>query len=180
MPVSAETLQPILQALYNNTVYLKEIIDYFEMPSALVKCVEINPACTIGTPVYYSSSTGRYEPAVYETTTLLDGRTIMNETAEVWGIVVRRQSVDTAIILIDGIYKVDMTASTSFANPEGKWYLDNAPGMLTAVPPNGLYPVYVCSGSGDGNILFRPYSGEFGALILQWKHELVCEPSGTS
>ncbi|NDC41872.1 MAG: hypothetical protein EBZ77_10035, partial [Chitinophagia bacterium] len=177
-PVDEQTLQPILEALYQNDVYLKGILDYFQAPSGLTKCVTVNTNVQVGQPVYYSNTTGAYEKSAYGSFSS-SKRVILSESAETWGIVLEKKTADTALILVDGIAKVDLTASFGAATHSGRLYLGTTPGTLVETPPNDLAPVYVLSAVDDGYVLFRPYSGENSALILQWKHKLVSEAAGT-
>jgi len=173
LPVNADTINTRLEALYQNDLYLKQVLDYFEMPSGLIRCVEVDPASQKGQPVYYSDVSGRYELAYYsETGGSLD------TNAQVWGIIVKKESNDKALILIDGIYPVDLTAAIGTPNYSGKLFLGDTPGELTGTPA-GETPVFVLSASGDGSVLFRPWTGEHLGTIAQWKHSLVCEAAGT-
>lgn len=173
LPVNADTINTRLEALYQNDLYLKQVLDYFEMPSGLIRCVEVDPASQKGQPVYYSDVAGRYELAYYSET----GGTL-DTNAQVWGIIVKKESNDKALILIDGIYPVDLTAAIGTANYSGKLFLGDTPGTLTA-NPTGETPVFALSASGDGSVLFRPWTGEHLGTISQWKHSLVCEAAGT-
>ena len=179
IPVSAETLQPILEALYANDLFLKSVLDYFDMPSALMRCVEVNPAALVGQPVYYSGDTERFELARYASTTSGSGQIFLDETAEVWGIIREKPTADTALILICGMSTIDLTQSIETLPASGKYYLDDVAGKLSPTPPDDVAPVYVLSATADGNVLFRPWSGEYAGLVLQWKHELFPVAAGT-
>lgn len=173
LPVNADTINARLEALYQNDLYLKQVLDYYEMPSGLIRCVEVDPGVLKGQPVYYSDVSGRYELAFYSET-----GGVLDTNAQAWGIVVKKETSDTALILIDGIYPVDLTASLGTANHSGKLFLGDTPGSLTATPSSADTPVFVLSGSGDGSVLFRPWTGENLGTISQWKHSLVCEAAG--
>lgn len=179
IPVSAETLQPILEALYANDVFLKSVLDYFDMPSALMRCVEVDYDALVGQPVYYSEDTQRFELARYASTTSESGQIYLEETAEVWGIIREKPTADTALILICGMSTVDLTESIDVLPASGKYYLSDVAGMLSPIPPDDVAPVYVLSATADGNVLFRPWSGEYAGLVLQWKHELLPVAAGT-
>jgi hypothetical protein len=178
IPVSAETLQPILDALYANDLFLKSVLDYFDMPSALLRCVEIDPEVKVGQPVYYSDQTERFELAQYASVISESGQVFLTETAEVWGIVRERISTDTAVILICGMSPVDLSESVADLPAAGKYYLSDIPGMLSPVPPDDVAPVYVLTTTADGTVLFRPWSGEYAGLVLQWRHELFAVAAG--
>jgi len=178
IPVSAETLQPILDTLYANDLFVKSVLDYFEMPSALKRCVEINPAVQVGQPVFYSSITSRFELARYASVVSASGRVFLNDTAEVWGILQEKTGTDAGIIVICGMANVDLTAALNGAPPVGKFYLDVVAGRLVSSPPDELAPVYVLSALADGSILFRPWSGEYAGIVLQWKRELSTTVAG--
>lgn len=178
-PVDADTLQPILEALYNNDLYLKSILDYFQMPSALMRCVTCNPAVEVGQPVYYSSLSERYELAQFGSTITGDNKVLLDESAEVWGLVLRKEASDQAVILVDGISPVDLSNSTGSPAVTGKYYLSESPGELVSTPPDDCAPVYVLTGADDGMVLFRPWSGEYTGLVLQWKHSLTAAAAGS-
>lgn len=178
-PVDADTLQPILQALYNNDLYLKGVLDYFQVPSALMRCVKCNTNVQVGQPVYYSSVTDQYELSQYGATQLSNGTVVLDDSAEVWGLVLRKSAADQATILVDGIHAVDLTNSYGSSTVTGKLYLGSTPGQLTTTPPDDCAPVYVLSGSDSGSVLFRPWSGEYTGIVLQWKHELSTQAAGT-
>jgi hypothetical protein len=177
-PVAAANLQPIISTLYDNDQYLKSILDYFVAPSALVKQVEVDINVEVGHPVYYDPVDKVYKLANYAASTI-NNQLLLEESAEVWGIVIRKTEIDSALILIDGIAQIDLTNSTNSATPSGKFYLSDTPGQLVSTPPNDLAPVFVLAAAGDGNVLFRPFSADFSGLILQWRHDLVCEAAGT-
>lgn len=178
MPVNEETIQASLQSLYANDVYLKTVLDYFEMPSALTKCVEVDPAIQPGQVVYYSESDQKYMPAKFETVASIGGRVYLSETAEVWGIVREKTTVDSALIVICGIAELDLTNAGVSMPAAGKYYLSTTPGMLVDEPEDETTPVYVLTATPDGNVLFRPWSGEYAGLVLQWKHSLLPEAAG--
>lgn len=176
--VNAETINPILRQLYLNDQATKAILDYFQVPSALLACVTINPSLQVGQPVFFSSQSGRYEAAGYATE-VIGGSTYLSESAEVWGLVVRKQSSDTAYILVDGIHRVDLIAATGESVSSGRYYLGSSPGSLTATPADDVSPVYVCSATEDGWVLFRPHSGANAGLLSQWKYQLANTAAGT-
>lgn len=179
IPVEAATLQPILDALYANDVFLKGVLDYFEMPSALQKCVPVDPLVEVGQPVYYNETNERYELAQYVSVVSDSGRVYLESTAEVWGILLSREATDTGRILICGIHPLDITAALLDLNNTGKFYLSDQPGKLVSSPPDEQAPVYVLTATADGSVLFRPWSGEYAGLVLQWKHVLLAEAAGT-
>lgn len=180
IPVEAATLQPLLDALYANDVFLKGVLDYFEMPSALQKCVPVNPAIDIGQPVYYDPVTEQYELAQYDSVISESGNVYLSETAEVWGLLIARESTDVGRILISGIYPVDISAALLDLVNTGKFYLSDQPGKLVPVPPDDQAPVYVLTATADGSVLFRPWSGEYAGLVLQWRHALLPAAAGTT
>ena len=172
-PVSQQTIDPVISQLYANDLYLKDILDYFEMPSALLRCVPCNPAVQVGQPLYYSDASSRFELAQYASVVAPSGHVFLEESAEVWGIAVKRESADEALLAISGLYPVDLSAAVDGPVVTGKYYLDVEEGKLNTTPPDDVAPVYVCTTTDSGLTLLRPWSGEHNGIVLQWRHSLT-------
>ena len=177
MLVNAANTNPSLEQLYQNDLALRGILDYFQIPSALLARVEINPTIAVGQPVHYSSLTGRYELASFEKTTI-GGRTYLSAQAEVWGMVVLKLSNDTAYMLIDGIYPIDLTASAGPGPHAGRYYLSDTPGELTLEPSDPAAAVFVCATAEGGKVLFRPQASTLSGLLAVWRRQLSGSAAG--
>lgn len=169
--VNAANTNPSLEQLYRNDLALRGILDYFQMPSALLARVEVNPAVQVGQPVHYSSLTGRYELASFAKETI-GGRIYLAAQAEVWGIITAKLSNDTAYMLVDGIYPVDLTAAAGAGPHAGRYCLGDTPGTLTLDPSDVAAAVFVCATAEGGKVLFRPQASSLGGLLAVWRHVL--------
>lgn len=177
MPVNAANTNPSIIQLYQNDLALRNILEYFQMPSALLAKVEVNPAVQVGQPVYYSSETGRYELASFAKTTV-GGQVYLAATAEVWGIVTTKLSNDTVYMLVDGIHPVDLTSSAGAGPHAGRYYLGDTPGELTTNPTDLTSAVFVCATAENGKVLFRPHTNSLGGLLAVWRHVLSGQAAG--
>ncbi|GIW89581.1 MAG: hypothetical protein KatS3mg109_0013 [Pirellulaceae bacterium] len=153
---SVADLNSRLDTLQKNIEFLGAIMATAREGSALIGFnAQVDPVVQVGQPVYYNTTTKRFELSWLDLIRSA-GTMFAGPSSDVWGLVIKKCADDRAHLLLDGVTSVDMTASTGSPIVSGKWYLSRTAGMLQSSPDQILVsPVLL--GTGDGDILFRPW-----------------------
>lgn len=176
---STDELNAIIAEINRKFVRVTSVINSGVVPESNVALdANIDPALQIGQPVYYNTTTNRFEASALSVLTGSGGRLYAADTSECWGLVVKICSSGKADVLLSGLYTVDLTASTGEASPSGKFYLSTVAGELVASPTHSLIaPVLFATGSGD--VLFRPWFADTFPRYTPSMVEIQKQAAGT-
>lgn len=166
-----------LDTLQKNIEFLGAILSTAREGSALLGFnAQIDPAIQVGQPVYYNTTTKRFELSKLDL--VKSGCNVYaGPSSDVWGLVIKKCAADRAHLLLDGITAVDMTASTGSAVVSGKWYLSRTAGMLQNTPDE-LMVSPVLLATGDGDVLFRPWFADNFARFIDKTIQISPFPAG--
>lgn len=157
---SSQDVNQRLQQLQQNIAFLSEVMQTVREGSALIGYnaeidADSSPDIEVGSPVYYDTTAGKFKLSKLSVT-MVGEVYVAEPSSEVWGIVLKKCSDSRAHLLLDGLAAINMQASTGDPTPEGKYYLSRNVGQMQSTPDNMLrQPVFL--GTGDGEILFRPF-----------------------
>ena len=161
-----------------NILFLKEFLEFIELGQSLfVAEATVEPAAEVGMPVYWNYVTSQFERSKISINVVNDSSVVM-PSSEVWGIIKVKTAADRATIILDGLATIDLTASTSDANPQGKFYLTNEAGKMSPAAANLAVPVLLATG--DGRCLFRPWFAEQYQRYQISRYVLEADPAGSS
>lgn len=157
-PVSAAITNRAPIALENNLRRLQEIIDAAGVGRAIIdRDVAVNPALTVGTPVYYNRTSARYEAArAIVTVDPYTGAIYPAEQARVWGLVLRKIQADVADILVQGVAELNLSSVVTGDLAGRLLYLSGtSAGMLAVQQPPVSIPVALVGGRGSAENTWR-------------------------
>lgn len=141
--------------------------------------VAIDPAVKVGQPVFYNTTTNRFERSKLTILVGAGGRTYAGPESEAWGLVSEKCAGDRAHLLISGLASISLLDSAGVASPAGKFYLSTAAGRLENSVVNSLIvPVLLATGTGD--VIFRPWFADTFPRYTPAMVELVTAPAGTA
>lgn len=167
-----------LSQLQQNISFLSSVMQTAREGSAIYGFdAPINPAIEVGQPVYYDLSTDRFELSRLDLVKV-GANYIAGPSSDVWAIVVQKCAVDRATLLLDGVSSVNMLVSTSLTMIGGKWYLSDQAGRLTQ-NANPILVSPVLLGTGQGDILFRPWFADNFVRFAPKTIPISAQPAGT-
>lgn len=155
--VDAGTVNKILRALDGNIRYLKDIIDASAVgKNLIIRGVPIEADALPNQAVYWNSAEGEYRRALAASTVDDDDNVVLAQSAQVWGIVLEKNSSTSADIILSGYIETDLTNAIDGDAEAGVYYLSSTvPGKLTLTPPAVV--VTVLQADGSGNAMVRPF-----------------------
>lgn len=178
-PLKAAGVRAPLQTLQGNVNYLYEWLRAAGVGATVYAHREtVDPTLPTGTPVWYNSTSGRFE-AGFATTVAepLSGVILTSPSAQVWGIIANKIQANCADILLWGFDKVDISAAVDGPVTAGVYYLSgSAPGKLTQQKPP--ISVAVLRATGDGRVLVMPQFIDFLDRHTHYRFPLACLPAG--
>jgi hypothetical protein len=126
--VDAGTTNRPLRALDQNIRYLKDLFDSAIRGDTLIAHDQtVESTALVGMPVFYNSTTQRFERAIGNTEVDEDtGAFVTSESTQVWGIVRVKHSATNADILLHGMAEIDLSNAISGTITPGVYYLSNS------------------------------------------------------
>lgn len=179
-PVTATEVDSRLQLLQQNIEFLSQVMETAREGSALIGYnaeIDSTQGIELGHPVYFDTDEQKFKLSQLALTAV--GQIyVADPSSEVWGIVLKKCSDSRAHLLLDGIARIDMTESTGEASPTGKYYLSTTLGTLQDTPdPLLVQPIVL--GTGNGDILFRPFFADNYPRFVPRTLPITATPSGT-
>lgn len=179
-PVRAGTSNAPLRELQENINYLKDLFDAAFLGEAVfAREQSVESDAKVGQPVYYRSSTQRFERALARIDTdQPTGEPLVAVSAQVWGIVYQKHSATSADLLLFGYAEVDLAESVDDDLEAGVYYLSaQTPGKLVRQRPG--VSVAVLKSDGLGRVFVQPQLRESIEDHRHYHFELVCRPAGS-
>jgi hypothetical protein len=180
--VDADVTNRPIADLLGNTDYLKSWLQAMAAGSALIsKDQAINSSLVVGQPVYYSTSSGKFEAAYFAADMGSSGSTVLSDSAQVWGILHSKSTDTVGDILLYGYTVLDISNAVdtlvSGEVPAGQWYLSSVgTGVLTRTRPMLAVPVVRTL---PGNVVFvAPVFQDFDGKHRHYAFDLTMLPAG--
>jgi hypothetical protein len=180
-PVSAQNVNTPLQQLAAAITLLYNSVQATNQGSTLyVRGQTVEAAALVGMPVWFNSTTQRFERALAATVTDPDtGIVSAAPSAQVWGIVVDKANATLADILLVGFATLDISAAVTGSIVSGVYYLSTTtPGMLTSSRPAA--PIAVLRATGLGQVYVLPTFVDILDNHVHYQFSLYCLPAGTT
>lgn len=179
-PVTAGVANQLPRNAFDNTQFLKDIIDTAGIGQVVIaRNVRTEPDAVVGSPLYLNPDTSRFERGLagvtQDPTTLTF---ITNPAAQVWGVVRKKCSADTADVTLFGLDQIDISSVTESGTAvAGTYYLSQTtPGFLTSTTPPLRIPVLRADGL--GKVFVQPQWRDLIEDHIHYRFELVAEPAG--
>lgn len=177
--VDAPVTNVPLAQLAERTQYLYDRLNSASIGEGLVlSAVAISTDVELGDAVYYSFEDELYKPALATAVDSESGQLRTADSAYVRGVVVRKQTVNTADVLVAGLFRDFVpTDEDDVALTNGNYYLSAVTaGKLTSSRP--AVAIYVGSVS-DGDFFAQPVSREVLEDHIHYRFALETNPCGT-
>lgn len=186
-PVSAKVTNRAPEQLDRRLRRLRALLSTVAESATVVASNQlIEPAATVGMPVYYNASSQRFERAIgaveVDTPT---GAFIPSPSSQVWGVVRRKLNATTGDITLHGLDEISLAAAlTDGETPiAGIYYLSNqVPGRLVRQrPPVGISVLNV-GGTTPENKQVVFVNAKLHDLLESHRHyrfDLVAAPAGS-
>lgn len=184
-PVSAGTANRPIAQLDQNLRYLWDIIQTASLGSTVyARAQTVQNTLEVGQPVYFNAGSSRFEAAF--ATTVSDTETgylVVADQAQVWGIVAKKLTANSADILLFGYAKIDLSRAIGTevnldgSVPAATWYLSGSGvGQLTQQQPPITVPV--CKTTTDGGVFVNPKFIDFLENHRHYVFNLTMQPAG--
>jgi hypothetical protein len=181
-PVEASVANRPLLSLLGNTEYLQTWLRAMSAASAIfAKDKPVEAAAVVGQPVYYNTTTSRFERAYFSASSGDINSSVLGDSAQVWGLLHAKSSINVGDILLYGYSELDLTNAvdqlTSGSVAEGTWYLSPmGTGTLTQQRPMLAVPVVRTIGSNQ--VFVMPSFQDFDGKHRHHEVNLVMLPAG--
>jgi len=178
-PGRASSVSQPDRQLENNIQYLKALIEAGQFGEALYfRNAIIESTLEVGQPVYYNSSTRRFEAAIAAAENdPATGTMVATESSDVWGIIGQKRTASSADILLQGVVELDISAAVDGGVASGRYYLSAAEaGKLVQQRPQ--VSVFVLRATADGLVMVNPQIKDFLEAHVHVQMELPAVPAG--
>lgn len=139
----------------------------------------LESSLSVGQPVFFNTSTQRYEKALAATVESSSGVLSVAESAQVVGVVSSKTSSTAGTVLLLGVQTLSISAAVSGSVTAGWYYLSSSTaGKLTKQQPAISIPVLLVYG--DGRVFVNPRPTDYLTQHQHYSFELKSRPSGTN
>ena len=182
--VSAGVVNRPTGVLDDRTQYLYDLLRAAEIGSTVfARGVTVDPAVTVGTPVYWDPNNQRFgRGLVAVTSDIATGALRTADSAMIWGVVyAKTTAADKADILLFGYAALDITPAleTGETLAAGGYYLSRrSAGKLSRLKPPVAVPVL--KADGNGNIFVAPQWSDLLSAHTHQHFRLRPIPAGTT
>lgn len=177
--VSAGVTNRPMTEIQGNVQYLKDLFEAAVLGSAqFAREVTIESGASVGMPVYFNSTSQRFERGFAAAHIDDDSGEIVNDPRSfIWGIVYYKHNSTLADLLIGGYAPVSLALAVSGTPTSGLYYLSGTTaGFLTKQAPPVSVPVLHYDGT---NVLVKTTFTDFFHSHAHYQFELQCVPAGT-
>lgn len=185
--VQANVANRAPRALDGNIRYLRDVLAASIKGDAVIAFAQtINSNVLEGQAVYFDSTSLQYEQGIAQTEVdVLTGSLVTSQSAQIWGVVMRKVNATKADILIGGVGEIDLTNAVIGDVELGKLYFLSgtvAGKMTSSRPPVGV-PVMTVGQQGvdpDKYLVYvNPQFTDFLRDHTHVKFDLQAVPAGT-